>query len=357
MSVDYKVRQIYNVVIKEVTETQESWKSVLRLAGQIYRYEFDNVLMVYAQKPHATLVADFDTWKKVGRYVKRGSKGIAIYPSKALQPYMRYVFESAAYVDMLESKLDQMTNELVQMRKELQEMKEQQASKSLKETLSEMVDRAQARCQQMKEKLFEVKEEMHNKAAEIVKSVKRKGKEALNKVSEFFGVKKKLESIRENVREGIVETDQTLARIDGFGEGMRMANQQLANSFRVLAGKEQVDYSKKEYAQSNVAVIRKPWEWQKKVYQNLELHLDAAIDKVDILAKAVELQRMEKKWDELYEQTHQESKEAAQPQILSMVSEPEYEYGYGAEAFEAFQKNNAYKSDTAIVNDDMKKIR
>ena len=93
MSVDYKVRQVYNVVIKEVTETQESWKSVLRLAGQIYRYEFDNVLMVYAQKPHATLVADFDTWKKVGRYVKRGSKGIAIYPSRALQPYMRYVFD------------------------------------------------------------------------------------------------------------------------------------------------------------------------------------------------------------------------------------------------------------------------
>ena len=247
------------------------------------------------------------------------------------------VFESAAYVDMLESKLDQMTNELVQMRKELQEMKEQQASKSLKETISEMVDRAQARCQQMKEKLFEVKEEMHNKASEIVKAVKQKGKEALNKVSEFFGVKKKLESIRENVREGIVETDQTLARIDGFGEGMRMANQQLANSFRVLAGKEQVDYSKKEYAQSNIAVIRKPWEWQKKVYQNLELHLDAAIDKVDNLAKDVELQRMEKKWDELYEHTHQEGiVDAIQPQHVSLVSEPEYEYG--AEAFEAYMK-------------------
>lgn len=176
------------------------------------------------------------------------------------------VFECAAYVDMLENKLDQMTNELVQMRKELQEMKEQQVSKSLKETLVEMVDRAQVRCQQMKEKLFEVKEEMHNRALEIVKAVKQKGKEALNKVSEFFGVKRKLMSIRENVREGIFETDQTLARIDGFGEGMRMANQQLANSFRVLAGKEQVDYSKKEYAQSNVAVLRKPWEWQKKMY-------------------------------------------------------------------------------------------
>ena len=117
-----------------------------------------------------------------------------------------------------------------------------------------------------------------------------------------------------------------------------MANEQLANSFRVLAGKEQVDYSKKEYAQSNVAVIRKPWEWQKKVYQNLELHLDAAIDKVDNLAKDVELQRMEKKWDELYEQTHQENKETVQPQALSIVSEPEYEYG--ADAFEAYMKGN-----------------
>ena len=93
MSVDYKVRQIYNQVIHEVTETPDAWKSVLRLAGQIYRYEFDNVLMVYAQKPHATLVADFDTWKKVGRFVKRGSKGIAIYPSQALHPTMRYVFD------------------------------------------------------------------------------------------------------------------------------------------------------------------------------------------------------------------------------------------------------------------------
>ena len=90
------------------------------------------------------------------------------------------VFESAAYVGMLESKLDQMTNELVQMREELQEMKEQQASKSLKETISEMVDKAQARCQQMKEKLFEAKEEMHNKAAEIVKSVKKKGKRLIS---------------------------------------------------------------------------------------------------------------------------------------------------------------------------------
>ncbi|RKI38487.1 hypothetical protein D7V86_19600 [bacterium D16-51] len=93
MSVDYKVRQIYNDIIHEVTKNAENWKDVLSLTGRIYRYEFDNVLMIYAQKPHSTLVADYDTWKKVDRYVRRGSKGIAIYPSRALQPHCRYVFD------------------------------------------------------------------------------------------------------------------------------------------------------------------------------------------------------------------------------------------------------------------------
>lgn len=93
MSVDRKVREIYNDTIHDVTRNQGKWKSMLELAGRIYRYEFDNILMVYAQKPRSTLVADFDTWRKVGRYVRRGSKGIAIYPSRALEPNCRYVFD------------------------------------------------------------------------------------------------------------------------------------------------------------------------------------------------------------------------------------------------------------------------
>ena len=93
MGVEYMARQIYQDVITRVTQTEAGWKAVCRLAGQIYRYEFDNVLMVYAQRPSATLVADYDTWKKVHRYVKRGSRGIAIFPSRALKPGMRYVFD------------------------------------------------------------------------------------------------------------------------------------------------------------------------------------------------------------------------------------------------------------------------
>ena len=93
MGVDYKVRTMYNAAITDITTSQDKWRNVLRLAGDLYRYEFDNIVMVYAQRPKSTLVADYDTWKKVDRYVKRGSKGIAIFPSKALKPYMRYVFD------------------------------------------------------------------------------------------------------------------------------------------------------------------------------------------------------------------------------------------------------------------------
>ena len=93
MGADYQARQIYDAQIKDVTTSAEKWKSILKLAGNLYRYEFDNILLIHAQRPHSTLVADYDTWKKVDRYVMRGSKGIAIFPSRALNPHLRYVFD------------------------------------------------------------------------------------------------------------------------------------------------------------------------------------------------------------------------------------------------------------------------
>ena len=93
MSADYKVQRLYDEYIKDIVSDSDKWKKFLELTGRLYRYEFDNILMMYAQRPNATLVGDYDSWKKVGRYVKRGSKGIAIFPSKVLKPHMRYVFD------------------------------------------------------------------------------------------------------------------------------------------------------------------------------------------------------------------------------------------------------------------------
>ena len=89
----YMVQAIYDDAIKQATSSEKKWKDILRLVGNSYRFEFDNILMIYEQRPHATLVTDFDTWKELDRYVKRGSRGIAIFPSRALRPYLRHVFD------------------------------------------------------------------------------------------------------------------------------------------------------------------------------------------------------------------------------------------------------------------------
>ena len=72
MSADYKVQRLYDEYIKDIVSDSDKWKKFLELTGRVYRYEFDNILMMYAQRPNATLVGDYDSWKKVGRYVKRG---------------------------------------------------------------------------------------------------------------------------------------------------------------------------------------------------------------------------------------------------------------------------------------------
>lgn len=117
------------------------------------------------------------------------------------------VFEMAAYIDIIGNRLDQMTQEINQMRKEMQAMRDEQVSKSLKEVLSDVVGKVQSQCNEMKQKLLEAKNDMETKAAEIVGDFRQKGKEALNKVTDFLGVKEKLSVIREKVREGIRETD------------------------------------------------------------------------------------------------------------------------------------------------------
>lgn len=50
----------------------------LEMLSKFHRYSFGNCIMIAMQKPEATLVAGFGHWKKMGRFVKKGEKGIAI---------------------------------------------------------------------------------------------------------------------------------------------------------------------------------------------------------------------------------------------------------------------------------------
>lgn len=242
------------------------------------------------------------------------------------------IFESATYVDGLEKKLDQVVAELNDVKKQLVDLQEQQMMKSIKAQLAKASERMEALCNSMKEQLFEVKVEFKEKAASIVTEVKAKGKEALNRVSEFLGVKEKLEKLRINVREARTETDKTIDKIDRFGADIREAGRSVSNAFRTFADKESVDYFKAEKTFSKTEVIKKPWKWKKNLFAGMELRLDAAIDKLDNLSRDVNLTKIEEQGFEKVDSN------MISPEVISMVAE-KMEYQYGSDVFDSFQKN------------------
>ena len=79
---------------KELTRYWENWTDYLTTASRLYKYNFSNQLMIYAQRPDATACASFDIWNnRMGRYVRRGSKGIALLDQSGSVPRLHYVFD------------------------------------------------------------------------------------------------------------------------------------------------------------------------------------------------------------------------------------------------------------------------
>lgn len=242
------------------------------------------------------------------------------------------IYELCAYVDSMTKKVEDMTEEIAGLRDFIQKMEDDKLGNKMKKSLNEAADRLENRCGEIKRQLFEVKEGIKNKAGEIMADFKMRGREALNRVSEFVGLKDKLVGIREKVKGGIADTNRTIYKIEAFGNGMREATQQIANTFRTFADKEEVDYSQKEQKFSKTELLKKPWKWQKKVYESMVLHLDASIDKVENLARDVEFDRTSKRNMEM--ETEPVTEEINHLLPVTAVAETS-EYEYGADAFEA----------------------
>ena len=78
-----------------ITQDADSWKRYLATASRLYKYSFDDQLLIYAQRPGAKACASMELWNdRMHRWVKRGSKGIALLRQReGGRPYLTYVFE------------------------------------------------------------------------------------------------------------------------------------------------------------------------------------------------------------------------------------------------------------------------
>ena len=76
--------------IKELFES-EKYMRYLSVMSKFHRYSVNNTMLIYMQKPEATLVAGFNKWKnQFARHVKKGEHGITII---APTPYKKKIEE------------------------------------------------------------------------------------------------------------------------------------------------------------------------------------------------------------------------------------------------------------------------
>ena len=81
---------------RQITGSFRGWTSFLATAARLYKYPYAEQVMIHAQRPDATACAEYDFWnEKMGRYVRRGSKGIALIDNSGERPRLRYVFDVA----------------------------------------------------------------------------------------------------------------------------------------------------------------------------------------------------------------------------------------------------------------------
>ena len=136
----------------------EHWAEFLITAARLYKYSYPDQLMIYAQRPDATACAEYDVWNnKMNRYVRRGSKGIALLDESGGYPRLHYVFDvsdtaprrNALYPDLwemeqtAENRMQQPMKELLERNpapdKEKNQMAWVQHMNSLKAQAEEMI--------------------------------------------------------------------------------------------------------------------------------------------------------------------------------------------------------------------------
>ena len=88
------ITDLYTETVKEVTASPENWLSFLRSACRNFRLTFDDQILIYAQRPEASAVLPMKVWnEKFGRWVKRDSKGIAVFDKDSPKLRLKYYYD------------------------------------------------------------------------------------------------------------------------------------------------------------------------------------------------------------------------------------------------------------------------
>ena len=89
-----KISVLARETAKKVCRGREQWIRYLDVASRLYKYPFEDQLLIYAQRPDATACASLEMWnERMFCWVNRGAKGIALIDGESERPKLRYVFD------------------------------------------------------------------------------------------------------------------------------------------------------------------------------------------------------------------------------------------------------------------------
>ena len=285
------------------------------------------------------------------------------------------VADLVSYIDVLQNKLDMMSKQLDEMNIELTHVKTTQdktievklnrAEEKLEDGIvrlsTYMVKQTKLRVEGLKKNISAVRKYISGKAKEIVEDTKRVGRKALFKVSELLHVRHVLSGMRNSIEIGIQETNDFISRIDDFGKDMREAKKAIkearrerGNAVKTLFGKEpkgtvKMESGNKKFSKTELA--KKPWYWQRGVYESIQHFLTSSIEKLNDLQSSVLTSMKEARLNagdtELKDFGVDERIFAGE--FLPSVSVVAEEKGqYGADAFEEYMKTDTTVIDTPV---------
>lgn len=88
------VKNIYDEIIPILTISKVDWMKYLEFSSRIWKHRFDTQILIYAQKPEATFVADMNIWNnKINRYINKGAKAIKVFDTLQLPIKVNLLFD------------------------------------------------------------------------------------------------------------------------------------------------------------------------------------------------------------------------------------------------------------------------
>ena len=249
--------------------------------------------------------------------------------SQDMQEKMENFFQFCAYVDDLENKIAAMQTEVEQLKQGSKGKPKESRSVRVKAGIKAEIEQLSEMLQPMKARVKEIKDGILAKATDITNEAKAKGKAVLHRMSEFMGLKDKLQSMKEHVQTAQEKVEHTIDKLEELGKGMRQANRKIANTVRILFDRETVDYRKKEKKISKTQIALKPLKGISVLLKGMDQTLYSAIQKVEGLQVKPKVEQKQKP---------QETTERLQGDVNRMPLVAEQEVQYGADLFEQHQK-------------------